>query len=69
MREESDGKQPLIIAGTAGRDAIPPSSELSDDGAWSPVEDPEDDAYRRRLSCYCCKVAVATKPDPAEPEP
>ena len=45
-REESGGKQQqqLIIAGTAGRDAIPPSSELSDGGCGSRMEDPEDDA-------------------------
>ena len=44
-REESDGKQQLIIAGTAGKDAIPPpTSELSDGGCGSRVEDPEDDA-------------------------
>ena len=44
-REESGGEQQqLIIAGTAGRDAVPPSSELSDGGCGSQMEDPEDDA-------------------------
>ena len=44
-REKSGGKlQQLIIVGTAGRDAIPPSSELSDGGCGSRMEDPEDDA-------------------------
>lgn len=30
MQEESDRKKQLTVAGTAGRDDIPPSSELSD---------------------------------------
>ena len=45
-REESDGKQLLVIAGTAGKDDIPPSSELSDGGCESRVEDPADDAVK-----------------------